>query len=93
MTQPPATLDLRRTGSPMLPLLVRRALAELAPGQELEVLVASPQWVRDLPLILRRTGERCLSCREEPGHWRLRLARGGGRQRRDAPDASGPPRT
>lgn len=79
MFQPPAILDLRRTDSPMLPLLVRRALAELVPGQELEVLLASPQWVRDLPLILRRAGERCLDCQPRAGHWCLRLARGRGR--------------
>ena len=76
MTQPPVILDLRRTGSPMLPLLVRRALAELRPGQELEVWLACPQWARDLPLILRRGGDRCLECRAHPDHWRLRVGRG-----------------
>ena len=79
MSQPSVTLDLRQTGSPMLPLLVRRALTRLSPGQELEVLLASPQWVRDLPLILRRGGDRCLGCQQHPDHWRLRVARGRGR--------------
>ena len=72
-----AVLDLTRTGSPMLPLLVRRALAQLGPGQRLEVRLASPQWARDLPLILRRTGDRCLVCESTAGGWRLVVSRGG----------------
>ncbi|MFZ5585581.1 MAG: sulfurtransferase TusA family protein [Thermodesulfobacteriota bacterium] len=72
-----ATLDLSQTGSPMLPLLVRQALARLGPGQRLEVHLASAQWARDLPLILRRTGDRCLVCEPTAQGWRLVVARGG----------------
>lgn len=71
-----AVLDLSHTGSPMLPLLVRRALGDLAPGQRLEVLLGSAQWACDLPLILRRTGDRCLTCEPTATGWRLVVARG-----------------
>ncbi|MFH1058234.1 MAG: sulfurtransferase TusA family protein [Pseudomonadota bacterium] len=70
-------LDLSQTASPMLPLLVRRALAGLAPGRRLEIRLASGQWARDLPLILRRTGDRCLICEATFQGWRLVVARGG----------------
>lgn len=72
-----ARLDLSHTGSPMLPLLVLRALAGLHPGQRLEVLLGSAQWACDLPLILHRTGDRCLVCEPTARGWRLVVARGG----------------
>ena len=79
MTSPdPLLLDLRDGDSPVLPLLVRRALALLAPGEQLEVRLTSPCWARDLPVIVRRGGDRCLHCRQGAQGYSLLLARGGG---------------
>jgi len=79
MTSPsPPCLDLRGGDSPMLPLLVRHALSQLGPGQRLEVWLTCPRWARDLPLIVRRGGDRCLHCRETPDGYNLLLVRGGG---------------
>ena len=72
------SLDLRGAGSPVLPLLVRRALALLQPGQVLEVWVSSPLWVRDLPCIIERAGDICLSCQALPQGFCLHLTRGPG---------------
>lgn len=69
------TLDLRGVDSPVLPLLVRRALLTLEAGATLEVWLNSPQWARDLPCILQRCGQRCLAVEQLPEGWRLRLAR------------------
>jgi TusA-related sulfurtransferase len=78
MTSPaPPLLDLRGGDSPVLPLLVRRALAQLSPGQRLEVWLTSHRWARDLPIIVRRSGDRCLHCHETPNGYSLLLARGG----------------
>lgn len=71
------SLDLRGHDSPVLPLLVRRALAELATGQTLEVWLSSPQWARDLPCILARCGDRCLYLEDLPQGYRLLVARRG----------------
>lgn len=76
MPEPAEILDLSQTASPMLPLIVRRALAGLAPGRQLEILLSSAQWARDLPLILRRTGDRCLVCEATMQGWRLVVTRG-----------------
>ncbi|MBI5522390.1 MAG: sulfurtransferase TusA family protein [Desulfarculus sp.] len=73
----PPLLDLRGGDSPVLALLVRQALSGLAPGQHLEVLLTSPRWARDLPVIVRRAGDRCLGCRETGEGFSLLLARGG----------------
>ena len=72
---PAQSLDLRGAGSPVLPLLVRRALALLTPGQVLEVWLSSAQWARDLPRIVERAGDRCLSCQSLPQGFRLHLLR------------------
>lgn len=74
------SLDLRGADSPLLALLVRRALLGLAAGGTLEVWLSSPQWARDLPVILARCGQRCLAVENLPAGWRLLLARGEDRQ-------------
>lgn len=71
------TLDLRGVDSPVLPLLVRRCLQRLDEGATLEVWLTSPQWARDLPVILQRCGQRCLALEHLPRGWRLLLQRGG----------------
>lgn len=73
----PPLLDLRGGDSPVLALLVRQALDRLYPGQHLEVWLSSPRWARDLPVIVRRSGDRCLGCREMGEGFSLLLARGG----------------
>ncbi|MFH1036359.1 MAG: sulfurtransferase TusA family protein [Pseudomonadota bacterium] len=70
----PQYLDLRAGDSPVLPLMVLQALARLDPGQCLEVWLSSPRWFRDLPVILRRGGHRCLDCHQAPDGYRLLLA-------------------
>ena len=74
------SLDLRGLDSPVLPLLVRRALRELPPGQSLEVWLSSAQWARDLPCIVRRAGDRCLRHQALPEGYCLLLARGEGKR-------------
>lgn len=76
MTTVTPLLDLRGGDSPVLALLVRQALSGLPPGQRLEVWLDSPRWARDLPVIVRRAGDRCLGCREEAEGYRLMLERG-----------------
>lgn len=77
MTTVPPLLDLRGGDSPVLALLVRHALGSLAPGQRLEVWLTSPRWARDLPVIVRRAGDRCLGCRETSQGYSLLLERQG----------------
>jgi TusA-related sulfurtransferase len=74
-------LDLRGMDSPVLPLLVRRALSGLAAGATLEVRLSSSQWARDLPVILGRCGECCLGLEQLPWGWRLLVRRGGANPR------------
>ncbi len=69
------TLDLRGHDSPVLPLLVRRALGALAGGQTLEVWLTSAQWARDLPRIVERSGDHCLALEHLPQGYRLLLRR------------------
>ncbi|MBI4800061.1 MAG: sulfurtransferase TusA family protein [Desulfarculus sp.] len=75
-TVTPPLLDLRGGDSPVLALLVRQALARLAPGQHLEVWLTSPRWARDLPVIVRRAGDRCLGCQDRDQGYSLLLERG-----------------
>ncbi len=72
----PSQLDLRGCATPLVPLLVRQALAGLEPGQTLEVLLSSVQWARDLPRIVERGGDCCLLSEFDPLGYRLLLARG-----------------
>ncbi len=71
------SLDLRGSDSPMVLLLVRRALAALAPGQCLEVRLSSAARARDLERIALRSGDRCLVNQSGEHGFRLVLCAGG----------------
>jgi len=55
------TLDLRGLKCPMPVLRTKKALASLAPFEELEVLTDDPHALEDIALFARQSGHRLLS--------------------------------
>jgi tRNA 2-thiouridine synthesizing protein A len=70
-------LDLRGLKCPLPALFVRRALARLAPGAEIEVAADDPLAAVDIPHMCNQEGHAVISVTREGGVTRLRLRRGG----------------
>lgn len=73
---PPRVLDLRGLACPLPLLRTRKALLEMAPGAELEVLSTDPVALRDIPEYAQSAGHAVLSVVPEGEAWRFRLRRG-----------------
>lgn len=73
---PPRVLDLRGLACPLPVLRTRKALLELAPGAELEVLATDPVAERDIPDYALSAGHAVLAVTREGDAWRFRLRRG-----------------
>jgi tRNA 2-thiouridine synthesizing protein A len=68
------TLDARGLACPLPTLHARRALAQLAPDEELVVLATDPEAPIDLAALAADQGRRFAAERTPDGAWRLRLA-------------------
>ena len=67
------TLDARGLACPLPALYARRALALLAPTEELVVLATDPEAPIDLAALAADHGRRFTAERRADGAWRLRL--------------------
>ncbi len=69
-------VDARGTACPGPLLEAKRAMADLEPGQVLEVLSSDEGTNDDLPLWAENAGHEFLGVIEESGYWRLFVKKG-----------------
>ena len=73
---PPELLDLRGLKCPLPALFARRALAQLGPGAELEIVADDPLAAVDIPHMCHQESHEVVSITREGDLTRLRLRRG-----------------
>lgn len=78
-SSPPATfnrqIDVCGQKCPMPILRTKKALAEMASGEVLEVLVTDPAAREDFAAFARQTGHTLLGVHDAIGHWAIVLRR------------------
>jgi len=75
--QPHTTIDVRDSMAPISLLKVENRLAQISPGQTLEILCTGEETKSDLLDITRNSKHRCIAVEENADHFKLLIEKHG----------------